>query len=226
MGLLTSFWRSLINFLFPKPDSIQDLEHLFAGELLRHLEEAGDTKDPRVIAIFNYADSLVRELVWELKYRGSRVIAEKVAKIIWDVLQVELSERALTENFGRGKNKEERPILMPMPISDKRRNERGYNQTEILCEEIKKLDTQDTLKYIPRQLMKHKHTEPQTLTATKKERLENVVDTMHVIYAPAVSGRDIILIDDVTTTGATFKEAKRALHAAGAKKILCLAIAH
>ena len=87
-------------------------------------------------------------------------------------------------------------------------------------------DTEKTLRYKPRQLVKHFHTESQTHTATKKERMENLKDSMKVLAPAVVSGQFIILIDDVTTTGSTFAEAKRALKAAGTKKILCIAVAH
>jgi competence protein ComFC len=222
MKLLSALWNAFLDFLFPKPETVAELEHLSPGAILKLLPTAEDTGDKNTIALFNYADPLVRDIVWELKYRGSRVMAEKLASILMDVIMTELAERKLTENFGN----DEQVLLIPLPISGKRRNERGYNQIEILCEEIKKLDTENLLKYVPGQLTKHKHTDPQTLTATKKERLENVADSMHIVHSPSVAGKSIILVDDVTTTGATFKEAKRALHNAGAKKIICLAVAH
>ncbi|MBX4189617.1 hypothetical protein KW785_03450 [Candidatus Parcubacteria bacterium] len=89
-----------------------------------------------------------------------------------------------------------------------------------------KLDKDNLLDYAPHLLRKEKHTESQTKTANKRERLTNIDHSMRVVTPSAVEGRSIILLDDVTTTGATFKDARRALKEAGARKVLCVALAH
>jgi predicted amidophosphoribosyltransferase len=61
---------------------------------------------------------------------------------------------------------------------------------------------------------------------TKSERLENLKRAFTVPNAARVIGRTIIVVDDVTTTGATFTEARRALTEAGASKVICCAVAH
>lgn len=212
------FW----DFLFPKDGKVLELESLSPGKLLDILLPAEKAPDGEFIALFEYDFPLAKEMIWELKYSGNRRIAEKLGEILYDALVQETSERSLEESAWLNR----RPLLVPIPISERRRFERGWNQAELLCEAIKKSDVGEHFKYIPRQLVKNRHTESQTKTSSKRERLENLKDSMRVQNMESVSGRCVIIIDDVTTTGATFNEARRALRAAGAKKILCVAVAH
>lgn len=219
MNFISSLANTLFEFIFPKSEKILSLERMETRDIARSLPPAEATSDSDTIAIFAYEHPVVREMIWELKYRGNRLVAEKLARVLMDMLREELAEREQSENFSD-------VILVPMPISDKRRNKRGYNQTEILASEMKKLDQRNLFKLVKGQLVKHRHTDSQTLSATRAERLKNLEGAMHVVHKPRVEGKCVILLDDVTTTGATFKEAKRALREAGARKILCLAAAH
>lgn len=56
--------------------------------------------------------------------------------------------------------------------------------------------------------------------------MKNLVGTFEVQNPEKIRGRNIILIDDVTTTGATLKEAKKVLRASGARKIIGVTLAH
>ncbi|MDP2642184.1 MAG: phosphoribosyltransferase family protein [bacterium] len=217
MDFLFRFKDLCLNFLFPKSRKVLELEALSTSKLLNALPQAEPIKD--VMALFDYSHPLVKEMIWQLKYSGNAAIADKLGEILYDVLEQELADLSLFEKWGR-------PRLIPIPITDKRRFERGWNQSELLCERIKSRDTRQTFKYLPRQLAKLRHTESQTRTASRSERLENIKDSMKVLNEAKVAGECVIVIDDVTTTGATFNEARRALRAAGAKKILCIAVAH
>lgn len=217
--------QSLVDFLFPKAETIYDLEAMSAGELVALLPTPKEFEE--VIAIFGYDDVRVRAIIWEIKYRRNKTMTKKMAEILYDVLKQELAERALMDNFIN-------PLLIPLPMSDARRKERGFNQTEMICEELVTLDSPATesagrenlFTYSPSLLIKVKHTESQTKTTSKRERTRNIEGSMLAIGADAVRGRSIILLDDVSTTGATMKEAKRALREAGAKKVLAISIAH
>ncbi|MEX2013970.1 MAG: hypothetical protein WD896_01290 [Parcubacteria group bacterium] len=219
MHFLSSLKDLFIDFLFPKTRKVLELEALSTGTLLEILPPAQDLKDGNVIALFDYAHPLVKELIWELKYSGNPHIAEKLGEIAFDHLRQELEDRHFFGKWGR-------PIIIPIPMSGKRQSERGWNQSELLAEEIVKRDSEKIFKYMPRQLIKVRHTESQTKTASRNERLQNLTDSMKIANDQSVKGRSVILLDDVTTTGATFAEARRALGAAGAPKILCLALAH
>ena len=205
-----------IDFLFPKSPRALELEALSVGDILKECREATDIKEKNILAIFDYAHPLVKELVWEVKYRGNKIVAEKLAMIIYDVIKQEIFEKMTFKSV----------LLVPIPISNKRRSERGWNQAEMLAERVAALDKENLFKYLPGQLVKIVHTESQTKTGSRKERLENLKNSMEILSASVVAGKCVVVIDDVTTTGATFAEAKRALEQAGATKILCLAIAH
>ncbi|OHB11495.1 MAG: hypothetical protein A3G05_01030 [Candidatus Zambryskibacteria bacterium RIFCSPLOWO2_12_FULL_45_14] len=219
MSFLPHIRDLITDFLFPKSNKVLELEALSTGTLLETLPPAETLKDKHSIALFDYSHPLVKEIVWELKYGGNAVLALKLGEILYDVVSSELTDLALFEKW-------ERPVIVPVPISDKRRFERGWNQSELLAEKFMFYDTEGRFKYLPRQLVKTRHTESQTKTSSRNERLKNLTDSMKVLNTSTLDGRCVVLLDDVTTTGSTFAEAKRALRKAGVKKILCVAVAH
>ena len=171
-----------------------------------------------VTAIFSYRDPAVRKALWLFKYRGNKAVAESCANALWEMMIEEISEESLLGGA-------ERILLVPIPSSKGKKRKKGFNQTQILCKAILKKDTSHALDYSENVLYKVKDTEAQATLKDRRRRLENLKDTMQAIPKNAC-GKTIFLVDDITTTGATFKEATRALRIAGAKKILCFAVAH
>ena len=125
----------LLDFFLPKAAAVKNLEAMgsigFSGRAQRSRELNGQEN---LIALFDYRDQLVRTAIWELKYRGNQTVAALLAEVLFDELSAELSEREIFENFTR-------PLLIPIPLSKKRRRQRGFNQCEILLTELAKLDT-------------------------------------------------------------------------------------
>ena len=80
--------------------------------------------------------------------------------------------------------------------------------------------------FAPDILLKTKDTESQVNIKNRKLRMKNLDGVFAVSGAERIKGRDVILLDDVITTGSTIKEAAKTLKEAGAKKIIALAFAH
>ncbi len=208
----------LLDYLFPREGRIALLYSLSAEDLVSALPPATPTGVAGVFSLFAYHSPLVHDAVWEVKYKGSKELARKFAPLLYDTLVAELEER---HTLNRA-----RPILLvPMPVSDERRLERGWNQAEILAEALLTQDSAARFTYAPKALRKVRHTESQTHTSGKEERLRNLQHSMQA-NPSLVAGESIVLIDDVYTTGATYAEAKRALRDAGTRDVVCLTLAH
>ncbi len=218
MSFLSILIKSLLEFLFPQTKQILELEKLSAEKLFNILSPSY-LNDQHTLTLFNYQDKLVKQIIWEVKYKGNRNLVKKLGIILYDVITSELEERNIFEQYHK-------VLLLPIPISDQRRLKRGWNQVELIARAIKSHDITNRIQYLPRELTKIRHTESQTRTTNKRERLENLQNSMKILNPDSISGKFVLLIDDVTTTGATFKEAKRALAIAKARKILCIALAH
>jgi ComF family protein len=159
-----------------------------------------------------YHERAVRALVWELKYRARSRACELAGAYLADLLLAEAEEHIGTM------------LLIPMPMHEARRAQRGHNQTELLCEAALKVIGAGPFAYDPHLLVRIKNTKTQQ-GLERSERLKNVKDSMLVKHPEQVKGRTCIVVDDVTTTGATFAEAKRALKAAGATEVRLVALA-
>jgi competence protein ComFC len=111
--------------------------------------------------------------------------------------------------------------LVPVPLHPTRRRERGFNQARLLARD---LATLRGLSLLDRCLVKVRNVPPQAgLRAADRER--NVVRAYAVRRPAGVRGKTLILVDDVTTTGATVRECARVLKEAGAKEVRAITLA-
>jgi competence protein ComFC len=175
--------------------------------------------DEWIFPLFDYRHPPIKKALWLLKYKNKRGVAEEFAKILYGKMMEELSDITIMESFRDS-------ILIPIPLSKGRYRERGYNQVELICEQLVKLDNNVNFILENNVLVKPKDTEHQARIKNRKERLKNIIGSFSTKNENLVKNKNIILIDDILTTGATLTEAKKALKKAGAKKIIAFTIAH
>jgi len=159
----------------------------------------------RALAGFAYRGP-VRKLVKSLKYRGIRGTAGVMA----DLMAEDLEEREIS--FGT------KAVIVPVPLSFWRKGSRGFNQAALLGEALaERLD----IEFRDGVLKRVKDT-PSQVSLGRRERSRNV---RGAFSSSPLNGEDIVLVDDVLTTGATAREAARALKKAGAGQVWVLAFA-
>lgn len=107
------------------------------------------------------------------------------------------------------------------PISRLRRYKRGYDQAQLLAEEVARVRK---LPCVPL-LRKIRNTKPQSSLKGESERRANVLGAYRLYGTVPVAGKRILLVDDVMTTGATLSECARVLLTAGAAEVVCLTLA-
>ena len=185
---------------------------------LSHIEPSETPPFPETYAVWSYRDTLAHTILWKLKYRSQTALADVAAHALTDILTEIIAETSLMES-------NRKPILVPIPLSPAREKERGYNQSALIVKSLMRL-MDNEIADSNGMLTKTRDTQSQMATKDRKTRLENLRGAFSVSNSAHVAGRVVIVIDDVTTTGATFAEARRTLKEAGAQKIICCAVAH
>ncbi len=152
-----------------------------------------------------YVDSDIRALIHEAKFHGNT----KAFTLLNSLLSKYVSETRISYD-----------LIIPIPLPPARMRTRGYNQVyEILRAGDIGIPINTKI------LRRVRYTRPQT-ELKKKERLTNIRDAFGVTDGTLLRGKHVLLLDDVTTTGATLKEARRALLPHKPASVTCLAIAH
>ena len=216
--MFRNFLENLLSIILPKSRRILEIEGATENELVEKIPRAEITSNENFKALFQYKNELARLAIWEIKYKNNRKIAEKFSRLLYEFILEEISDEMAFFNF---KN----PLLLPVPAGKMSLRKRGFNQCELLAEEIIKLDQDKTFELSLDALKKIKETENQVRTKSRKERLGNLSDSFWV-DSEKVHGRNVILVDDVITTGATLEEISKTLKRAGAKKVIGFSIAH
>jgi len=154
-----------------------------------------------------YEGSL-RTLLHELKFRGRRRVAARLAEEL-------LASAATSPLLEAG------AVLVPVPLHPRRRRERGYNQSELLADEIGRRNGLEVAKDV---LVRRTDTAPQAGLSAAARR-KNVRGAFAVRHRSRVAGRVVVLLDDVWTTGATARSCAGILKEAGAEEVRLLSVA-
>jgi len=177
---------------------------LFGDKVLCHPEYPYVLGSPTL-----YANIAVQALVRSLKFGRRRAAAEPLVVLMKEYCS------SLGNLFTDA-------LVIPIPLSRRRLRARGFNQAELLARPLAGFLN---LPFDASSFVRVRHTKPQTETKSAALRRENLRGCFAVRGRGAVTGRRILLVDDVTTTGTTFLEAARTLKAAGAETIFALAVA-
>lgn len=182
---------------------------------LKEIPLAPPIADSSVYAVFAYSNTIVERSIRDLKYYHREEAALTLMKNAVPYIAEFLSNtiQVVTDT----------PIVfVPIPQHRRKLDMRGYNQSERLASILSQSIPHSSLEIL---LTKYRQTIPQAKIQKRSFRLQNVKDSMRPIKKPNPKAI-YVLVDDVTTTGATFAEANRALLNVGATKILSVALAH
>ena len=157
-------------------------------------------------ALWYYKDD-VRSSVLRFKFGGKRSYALSYGR----ALAMHLQQKGFSQY----------DILSYIPVSPLRKLHRGYDQVELIATTVAE---ELGVKLIPT-LRKIRNTPPQSGFKDVSQRRANVLGAYKIKDASLVRGKQILLLDDVITTGATASECARVLLVAGAKEVYCAAMA-
>lgn len=177
------------------------------------------TEHDGIYGLYDYGNPIVSNAIWNLKYRHrgqeAKLLAEKGRELIAEIISEQLQSTT-----------PEKIVFVPIPQYKKKTEKRGFNQSVLIA----KWFTKDLLlSSVQSILEKYRDTLPQSHISSRDGRIKNIQNTMKVregIHPPPGGKQIYVIVDDVTTTGATFLEAIRALKSAGARNIICIALAH
>ena len=174
-------------------------------------QEVKDTLSDFPIYTMSSYDDFTSDLVKIIKYKPSKKLALILGKIC--------AEQAELKDFIKADD-----VIIPVPMHEKRLEERGFNQASVLAETYAK---KVGCNFSPA-IIRSRYTKPQA-SCDESERITNLDKAFVLspdIIESAFKGRRLIVVDDVATTGTTLQKSVEPLKALKAKEIIALVVAH
>jgi ComF family protein len=162
----------------------------------------------KAVSIFLYEEPL-RDAILDFKYHRQSRKGKVLTSLLADWFA---ASPLIAEGFD---------LIIPIPITPRKRRRRSYNQSEILAGGIEAISGIPCAPFV---LMKKSETPSQT-GFDFMGRAKNVEGSFAVTDRLVVEGKRVLLVDDIITTGATVSECAKALKDAGARKVVALSLA-
>lgn len=179
----------------PTETVIQSIEEKFLAE----------KEVDKIVSVFLFEqDPRVRTAIHLLKYSGAEAIADRLG--IYISKKIADDEKLSTCN-----------MVVPVPLHSARKRERGYNQSELIA---RRVGRELSIEHEPLILARTRQTQTQTMFDAEGRR-RNIAGAfaMGKRFMDVVVGKNILLIDDVITTGSTVKECAKVLKENGAAEV-------
>jgi len=133
-------------------------------------------------------ESLMQRLMHQLKYKGNKELGKQLGRLMGYELQK-------TNRFNKP------DFLVPLPLFASKEKRRGYNQATVLCEGIAEVMNIEIARDV---IVRTQHTETQTKKG-RIERWQNMEGKFEMMKPGKIQNKNILLVDDVITTGATLE---------------------
>lgn len=159
----------------------------------------------------DYNSFIVKKLIHRFKYEP---YVKDLAQPLADLIVEHISRVGAAEKIADF-------VLVPIPLHIKKQKKRGFNQSEELAKE---LSSNLILPVLDNVLIKTKETQSQT-ELKKEEREKNIENAFLCSQPDLIKGKNILLVDDIFTTGSTMEECAKVLKNAGAKEVWGAAVA-
>lgn len=164
-----------------------------------------------VFSAANYDDKLIQKSLKVFKYGFVRDMAGPLAEVVRTYVD---NIPIISSGLWSGSS-----LVVPVPLHNKRLNWRGFNQSEVLAKKIAEIYGLE----VGNILIKNKNMKPQADIEDRESRMNNIKDSF--ACSANLNSRNIVLVDDICTTGATLNECAKVLAANGAGKISALVVA-
>ena len=177
------------------------------SQIIRDGVELGDKYFNELIYIFKY-EGQVRKLILDYKFNEKSYIYMTFVNFL-------LKNKKIFENM---KNYD---TIIPVPISNNRQKTRGYNQSLLITKEISK---HTNLELVNNCLIKTKNIVEQS-KLNKEDRIQNIQGVYELKNKQLIKNKNVLLIDDIYTTGSTVNECSKILRQGNPRKIGILVLA-
>jgi ComF family protein len=156
----------------------------------------------------------LRELIHLLKYNRVRTAANVLGRMLAEAIE------DLQPLFSGNE-----VLVMPVPLHSRKLRQRGFNQSELIARAALKLKPADAFFQLGTGLMERRRETKSQIGLSRHQRRENIRGAFAVLKPDQVNGREILVVDDVFTTGTTVSECARILRRAGASKVYVATVA-
>ena len=173
----------------------------------------------RALAYGSY-DGGLRELIHLLKYEQVRPAATVLGRMLG-----EAANGLAPDFFSPGDaDAATLPVVVPVPLHESKQRQRGFNQSELIARAMLKIFAVAPFMVNASVLRRNRATESQT-GLSRVQRRANMRGAFAVTRPGEIAGRDVLLVDDVFTTGTTVSECARVLCRAGAARVWVVTVA-
>lgn len=195
----------------------------FAAEPVHSSAESGEARcglcrrlEPPYVKATAYGsyDGGLRELIHLLKYNGVRPAANVLGRMLAEAME------DLQPHFS-----ETEILVAPVPLHARKLRQRGFNQSELIARSALKLMASGTRFHLSANLLERCRETTSQIGLSRHQRRENIRGAFRVVKPDEVSGRGVLVVDDVFTTGTTVSECARILRRAGASKVYVATVA-